>query len=84
MIAMIKLFCERFIVVDKIILVLTTTSVPAPSGASSSTSTVVSFTPTRLGTMWKSIVWDYFTIAEDNMFAKCSDCRDLVSRGSDS
>ena len=51
------------------------------SGGSGSSSAVVSSTPTRLGCIWKSSVWGYFSIAEDDKFAECGDCGGMVSRG---
>ena len=51
------------------------------SGGSGSSSAVVSSTPTRLGYIWKSSVWGYFSIAEDDKFAECGDCGGMVSRG---
>ena len=52
------------------------------SGGSGSSSAVVSSTPMRLGYIWKSSVWGYFSIAEDDRFAECDDCGVMVSRGS--
>ena len=40
-----------------------------------------SATPKQLGSIWKSPVWEYFSVAEDNKFAECKECRDMVSRG---
>ena len=51
------------------------------SGGLGSSSAVVSSTPTRLGYIWKSSVWGYFSIAEDYKFAECGDCGGMVSRG---
>ena len=57
----------------------------AESGVSSSTAVLStdvnvsdSATPKRLGSVWKSPVWEYFGVAEDNKFAECGD---MVSRG---
>ena len=40
-----------------------------------------SATPKRLGSVWKSPIWEYFSVAKDNKFAECKECRDMASRG---
>ena len=63
------------------------TSSSSSSGASSSTvvlstdGSISHSTPKRLGSVWKSPVWEYFNVAEDNKFAECNECADMVSRG---
>ena len=40
-----------------------------------------SITPKQLGSIWKSPIWEYFSVAEDNKFAECNEFGDMVSRG---
>ena len=56
------------------------------SGTSSSTAVLSSdfshsVKPKRLGSIWKSPVWEYFSVAEDKKFAECNECGNMVSRG---
>jgi len=56
------------------------------SGTSSSTAVFSSdfshsATLKRLGSVWKSPVWEYFSVAEGNKFAECNKHGDMVSRG---
>ena len=48
--------------------------------------TSVSTTKSRLKPLkpvWRSPVWDFFTICRDKKFAKCEECAEIVSRGGD-
>ena len=50
------------------------------------TSTSSDATPrvNRLKSVWRSPVWNFYSLAEDTKFAVCSKCGDLVSRGGES
>ena len=37
----------------------------------------------KLQPVWRSPVWEFFSIAEDTKFAKCKNCTELVARGGD-
>ena len=67
---------------------------PPSSNESVTTSTVTSadevplsrpVTPKpRLKPVWRSPVWDFFTLCLDKKFAKCEECAEVVLRGGDS
>ena len=52
-------------------------------GASSSTvvmstdGSISHSTPKQLGSVWKSPVWEYFSVAEDNKFIERNECADI-------
>jgi len=62
-------------------------SISSSSRSGASSTTVVLSTDGSISystPVWKSPVWEYFSLAEDNKFAECNTCADMVSRGSHS
>ena len=56
---------------------------PSSSGPTSSLPSTPLAPKPRLKSVWRSPVWEFFTVYEDKKFAKCHECAELVSRGGD-
>ena len=54
------------------------------TSADENTSTAIAKSRLKpLKPVWRSPVWDFFTICQDKKFAKCEECAEVVSRGGD-